>query len=117
MRFGVWVVFALLLGAFVAHFVLEDRGYVLVNFRGYVLEMSVPGLVIMLVGAYLAVRGIVALWTAPQRFRTALTERRLARSGTDLMTGVMNLVEGNWARSERLLTQGLRHGDTPLVNY
>jgi HemY protein len=33
------------------------------------------------------------------------------------MSGLINLVEGNWARSERLLTQGLRHSDAPLVNY
>lgn len=117
MRFGLFVLFALLLGAFVAHFVLEDRGYVLINFRGYVVEMSMPGLVIVLTGAYLAVRAVIALVNAPQRFRAAMAERRLQRGGTDLMAGVMNLVEGNWARSERLLTQGLRHGDTPLVNY
>ena len=43
MRVGLWALLAVLLGAFVAHFVLEDRGYVLVNFRGYVVEMSVPG--------------------------------------------------------------------------
>ena len=117
MRFGAWVVFALLFGAFAAHFVLADHGYVLVNFRGYVLEMSVPGLVLVLVCAYLAVRGVVAIVNAPRRLRAAASERRLARGGTDLITGMMNLVEGNWARSERLLTSGLRHGDTPLVNY
>jgi HemY protein len=116
MRFGAWFVFALLLGAFVANFVLEDRGYVLVNFRGYVLEMSVPGLLLVLVGAYIAVRAAVAVWTAPRRFRAAAMERRVARSGTDLIAGLTNLVEGNWARSERLLTHGLRHGDAPLVN-
>ena len=57
MRVGLWALLAVLLGAFVAHFVLDDRGYVLVNFRGYVVEMSVPGLVLMLVALYLAVRG------------------------------------------------------------
>ena len=51
--FGVAAVLAVLLGAFAAHFLLADRGYVLVNFRELVVEMSVPGLVIVLVVAYL----------------------------------------------------------------
>ena len=57
MKLGVAAVLAMLLGAFAAHFLLADRGYVLVNFRGYVIEMSVPGLVIVLVLSYLVVRG------------------------------------------------------------
>ena len=117
MRFGLWVLAALLFGAFVAHFVLDDHGYVLINFRGYVVEMSVPGLALVLIGGYLLVRALVGVVHAPQRFKSALAERRLQRSGSDLMAGLINLVEGNWARSERLLTKGLRHSDAPLVNY
>ena len=67
MRVGVAAVLAVLLGAFAAHFLLADRGYVLVNFRSYVVEMSVPGLVIVLVLAYLLVRGLVALAQTPRR--------------------------------------------------
>ena len=79
MRVGLRALLAVLLGAFVAHFVLEDRGYVLVNFRGYVVEMSVPGLVLMLVALYLAVRGIVALARMPRSLQTNVAQRR-ARS-------------------------------------
>jgi len=61
MRLSVAAVIAVLLGAFAAHFLLADRGYVLVNFRGYVVEMSVPGLVIVLVLGYLLVRALVAV--------------------------------------------------------
>ena len=56
---------AVLLGAFAAHFLIADRGYVLVNFRGLVLEMSVPGLVIVLVLAYVLVRALVAVRRKP----------------------------------------------------
>ena len=45
------VIFALAVGAFGAHFLLEDSGYVLINMRGYAVEMSVPGLVLGLVSA------------------------------------------------------------------
>ena len=69
MRFGIGAVLAILLGAFAAHFLLADRGYVLVNFRGYVVEMSVPGLAIVLVLAYLFIRALVAVADAPRRWR------------------------------------------------
>lgn len=117
MRLGVGAVLAVLLGAFAAHFLLADRGYVLVNFRGYVIEMSVPGLVIVLVLAYLLVRAIVAVVDAPRRWRAAREQRLLVRRESDLTAGLTQMIEGNWARSERLLTQGLKHADEPLANY
>ena len=46
MRMGLWGMAAVLLGAFSAHILLRDRGYVLINFTGYVIEMSVPALVL-----------------------------------------------------------------------
>jgi HemY protein len=117
MRFSVAAVVTLLLGAFAAHFLLADRGYVLVNIRSYVIEMSVPGLVIVLVLAYVLVRALVAVAEAPKRWRAAREQRQLERSGSDLTAGLTQLIEGNWARSERLLTKGLKHADSPLANY
>ena len=117
MRLGVAALFAVLLGAFAAHFLLADRGYVLMNFRGYVIEMSVPGLVIVLVLAYLFVRALVAVAEAPRRWRAAREQRLLERRDSDLTTGLTQLIEGNWARSERLLTHGLKQADAPLANY
>lgn len=117
MRFGLWALVALLLGAFVAHFVLQDRGYVLINFRSYVLEMSVPGLLLLLVAAYLAIRGLVAVWRAPKWLGAALVERRLRRAGGQLTNGLIHITEGDWARGERLLTRGMKSAEAPLVNY
>jgi HemY protein len=117
MRVGVAALLAVLLGAFAAHFLLADRGYVLVNFRSYVVEMSVPGLVILLVLAYVFVRALVAVAAAPRRWRAAREQRHLERRDSDLTTGITQLIEGNWARSERLLTKGLKHADAPVANY
>ncbi len=117
MRLGVAALAVLLLGAFAAHFLLADRGYVLVNFRSWVIEMSVPGLVIVLVLLYIFVRALVAVADAPRRLSAARERRQLRRRDSDLTAGFAQLVQGNWARSERLLTQGLKHADAPLANY
>jgi len=114
MRVGLWALLAVLVGAFVAHFVLEDRGYVLLNFRGYVVEMSVPGLVLMLVALYLAVRGVLVLARLPRSLRTTATQRRARRGGEAVGRGLMHLIEGDFARAERLLT---RSPDSPLASY
>jgi uncharacterized protein HemY len=42
MKFGLVVVLTLALGAVAASFLLQDNGYVLINFHGYALETSVP---------------------------------------------------------------------------
>ena len=114
MRVGLWALLAVLLGAFVAHFVLDDRGYVLVNFRGYVVEMSVPGLVLVLVGLYLAVRGVAVLIRLPRSLRANASQRRARRGGEAVGRGLMHLLEGDFARAERLLT---RSPDSPLASY
>jgi HemY protein len=117
MKLGVAAVLAILLGAFAAHFLLADRGYVLVNFGRYVIEMSVPGLVIVLILGYLLVRAVAAVAHAPRRWRVAREHRLAERRGSNLTAGFTQLIEGNWARSERLLTQGLKGADAPLANY
>jgi HemY protein len=117
MRVGVAAVLAVLLGAFAAHFLLSDRGYVLVNFRSYVVEMSVPSLVIVLALAYLLVRALALLARAPRRWWASRARLELERRDSDLTAGLAQLVEGNWARSERLLTKGLKPATAPLANY
>src|SRR6185369_9114412 len=114
MRVGLWALLAVLVGAFVAHFVLEDRVHVLVNFRGYVVEMSVPGLLLMLVALYLAVRGVVVVARLPRSLRGNVAQRRARRGSEAVGRGLMHLIEGDFARAERLLT---RSPDSPLASY
>ena len=62
MRIGSWVIAAVFLGAFSTQFILQDRGYVLINFAGYVIEMSVPAMLALLVVFYASIRTGAALW-------------------------------------------------------
>lgn len=117
MRLGLWALGALFLGALGAHFLLQDKGYVLINFRSYVVEMSVPVLVMALIALYALVRIVAGIWRAPRRLGEAIAERRHRRSGDKLMRGVMQLTEGQFGRGERLLTRSLHASDAPLVNY
>lgn len=117
MRYGFWGLAALMIGAFGAHFLLQDRGYVLISLRGYNIEMSVPILVLALVLLYGLIRLLLRLWRAPRELGEAFAVHRHRRAGQKLTRGLIHMTEGDWTRGERLLTEGLKGGDSPLVNY
>ncbi|HEY5568836.1 MAG TPA: heme biosynthesis HemY N-terminal domain-containing protein [Gammaproteobacteria bacterium] len=117
MRLGFWALAALFVGAFAAHFLLGDQGYVLIHFRGYVVEMSVPALVLAFALVYVLIRALKRLWRAPRALGEALAGRSSRKAGDRLTAGLMYMTEGNWTRGERLLTQGVKNSSAPLVNY
>jgi len=117
MKVGLVVILALIVGALAAHLVLADNGYVLINFRGYVIETSVPILALVLVLGYLAVRVLVQVWRAPRKLGEAWARARINYAGRQATKGYIALAEGRLARGERLLTRGARQSETPLLNY
>lgn len=117
MKYGIWALVALVIGAFAAHFLLQDRGYVLIAFAGYNIEMSVPVLVIALLLFYAAVRVLLRIWRAPRQLGEALAAQRTRRAGSRLARGLIHMTEGDFRRGERLLTDGLQNGEARLVNY
>ena len=117
MKVGLVIVLALIVGALAAHLVLADNGYVLINFRGYVVETSVPILALVLLLGYVAVRLLVKVWRAPRHLGEAWARARINYAGRQATKGYIALAEGRLARGERLLTRGARLSETPLLNY
>jgi HemY protein len=117
MRFSLWALTALILGALATHFLLQDRGYVLIEFRGYLLQMSVPGLIVLLLLLYAGVRVLLAVWRAPRALGEQLAEHRARRATRRLTEGVMQLAEGRWNKAEKLLAGGARRNEAALLNY
>ncbi len=117
MKVGLVIVLALIVGALAAHLVLADNGYVLINFRGYVVETSVPILVLLLLLGYVGIRLLVKVWRAPRHLGEAWARARINYAGRQATKGYIALAEGRLARGERLLTRGARLSETPLLNY
>ncbi len=117
MKFGIIVLLALFASAFAAHFLLADPGYVIINFHGYVVEMSVPvliGLAFLLLLAVWLLRKIIL---APRRLGEAASRYRSARSGQKLTRGMIAVAEGNFAEGEKMLARAASTSDSPLFNY
>ncbi len=117
MKVGLVIVLALIVGTLATHLVLPDNGYVLINFRGYIIETSVPILALLLLLGYLAIRLLVQVWRAPRRLGEAWATARINYAGRQATQGYIALAEGRLARGERLLTRGARLSETPLLNY
>ena len=117
MRFGVIVIIALILSAIAAHFLLGDPGYVAINFRGYLIEMSVPVLVSIVVLLVISIWLIRRLVQAPRRLGEAAGRYRAGRAGQKLTRGMIEVAEGNFARGEKLLARAAGTSDAPLFNY
>ena len=105
------------LAALLANSLMEDNGYVLIQYLGRTLESSVPGFIVLLVGLYIAVRLLVhlvqsgpGLFRATRKIREREARKRMAR-------GLMDISEGNYARAERMLARSAHLSETPVLNY
>ncbi len=117
MKIGIIVVIVLIASAFGAHFLLADPGYVVINFRGYIVEMSVPVLVLLAAALVFVVWLIRKIIVAPRRLGEAAGRYRSARSGQKLTRGMIAVAEGDLARGEKLLARAASTSDSPLFNY
>jgi HemY protein len=116
-KFGIIVVVVLFASAFGAHFLLADPGYVVINFRGYVVEMSVPVLAGFAFALVLVIWLIRKLIVAPRRLGEAAGRYRSARSGQKLTKGMIAVAEGSFSRGEKMLGRAASTSDSPLFNY
>jgi HemY protein len=116
-KFGAIVVVVLVLSAVAAHFLLGDPGYVAITFRGYLVEMSVPVLIGIVVVLFLVVWAIRRIVQAPRRIGEAAGRYRSGRAGLKLTRGMIEVAEGNFARGEKLLARAASTSDAPLFNY
>ena len=117
MKFSILVVLAALLSVFAAQFLFEDPGYVAISFRGYLIEMSVPAMMLiaasLLIGIWFAGKMIMA----PRRLGEAAGRFRAGRAGERLTKGMIQVAEGNFARGEKMLARSAGASDSPLFNY
>ncbi len=114
---SILLVAALILGAVLANTLLPENGYVAISFRGYLVEMSVPTLMLCIVLALISLEALRRLIRWPQAQRAARLARRRARARDDLNRGLLEMSGGRWADSELTLTRAARDADWPAVHY
>lgn len=117
MKLGLLVIVTLIVSAFATSFLLADPGYVVINFRGYLIEMNVPMLLLLFAITVFTTWLMVKLLRAPRKLGEAAGRYRAGRAGQRLTRGVIEVAEGNFAKGERLLASAADVSDAPLLNY
>ncbi len=117
MKFALVVIFTLVLATLAAHFLAGDPGYVIINFRGHIFEMSVPILVLLFFATMAALWLIWFIVRAPRKLGEAAGRMRAGRAGQKLTMGMIQIAEGNFAKGEKLLARAAASSDAPLFNY
>jgi len=117
MKFGLIVVIALVVSALAAHILLQDPGHVVIHFRNYLIEMSVPILLAIVVLIIIGIWLLIKLFRAPKKLGEAAGRYRTGRAGQRLTRGMIEIAEGNFAKGERLLARAAKVSDAPLLNY
>lgn len=117
MKLGIIVIITAIISALVASFLIDDTGYVLIDIRGYVIEMSVVTHLLLIAALVLAIWFLRKIWQAPRILGETVGRHRAIRSGKKLTQGMIAVAEGNLARGERLLGRAASTSDSPLFNY
>jgi HemY protein len=116
-KFAFIVIITLVLATLAAHFLAGDPGYVIINFRGHIFEMSVPILLLLIVATVAALWLIWFIVRAPRKLGEAAGRMRAGRAGHKLTMGMIQIAEGNFAKGEKLLARAASGSDAPLFNY
>lgn len=121
MRTLVFVITLLFAATLVTFYALENPGYVLISRPPWSVEMTLTVFIPLAIAAfflfYLLLFVIVRLWRIPRDVARWRGKRQAQEARASLIQGLTSLAEGNWIEAESQLLAGMRHGDTPLLNY
>ena len=117
MRGSVAIASALVGGGLLAHFVLQDPGYVAFSVGSVLFETTGPVFALLLVGLYFLVRALVESLGARRRLGELRARRRRRRARDETQRGLLALAAGRWRSAEELLTRAAVDADSPAVNY
>ena len=100
---------------------MDDRGYVLINVRGYTIESSlVTWLVLLSLGFFalhFTLRFLLNMFQVPRGMRKWREQRRYARANQMLLQGLVKLAEGNWRQAEKEVLKHISDSRVPMLNY
>ena len=117
MRAGLIVIVLLLAVAVAAQLLAADPGYVLLLFQGWVVEMTVPILLVLLV-ALLVVAGLFRrIRQAPRLVAERAAKAGARRTGKRVARGLVELAAGRVNRAERLLARAAGRSQAPVLQY
>ncbi|MEX1668627.1 heme biosynthesis protein HemY [Zhongshania guokunii] len=121
MKIFIAVLLALALAAGLAAAIQQDSGYILIAYGQTTVEMTIwVGLAVLTVFLLLVMFIFASLRRGAKvgdSIGSFWSVRRAARGRSHTTLGMIAFIEGNWAKSRKLLTDSAKDTETPLINY
>ncbi len=121
MRLVLFILATLFITTLIVLAALENPGYVLIARAPHSIEMSLTVFVLLLAVGFVVTYGVgyglFRLMRIPRDVMRWRLRRQVRRARVTLANGLTKLSEGDFAAAETELLAGLRHGDSPLLNY
>ncbi len=112
---------ALVLGVGLIALIQTEPGYVLVTYGDYTVETSLWVALALIVLVVLLLYGLVhlihRLLLGPRSLSSWLGHRRARQASRQTASGVINFIEGKWAKSRTQLVKGAEGNEDALLNY
>ena len=117
MKFALWGLLLLVLIGLGVNFLLEDNGYVLIEFLSYSIETSLPIFLLALVVLYTLVRLLGLIWHSPKIFRQKMAAKKIEKSNKLLHEGLNLAGKGNFAKAEKKLKASIKDVHASLLPF
>lgn len=121
MRIFIAVLLTLIVAAGLAVAIQHNPGYILIAYGKTTVEMTIwVGLAVLAVLIFLFVVVFMSLRRGVKvsdKIGSFWSNRKANRGRSHTTLGMIAFIEGNWAKSRRLLTDSLKGSDAPLINY
>ena len=112
---------ALIATAVIALALLDEPGYVLFAYQDLSVETSLIffllSAILVILLCYFVIRLLVGITGLPSRLRQRREQKQAVICQQGLVDGLIEMLEGRWARAEKVLVQTARRGNQPLLNY
>ncbi|WP_373095664.1 heme biosynthesis HemY N-terminal domain-containing protein, partial [Zhongshania sp.] len=121
MKIFIAVLLALALAAGLAAAIQQDSGYILIAYGQTTVEMTIwVGVAVLTVFLILVLLIFMSLRRGAKvsdSIGSFWTDRKAVRGRSHTTLGMIAFIEGNWAKSRKLLTDSAKDTETPLINY
>lgn len=121
MRFLLTAIATLVVAVVIAVIARDDPGYLVINFRDWVVETSVVMALVVVTATFIALYLVVRLFIntrlMPQRLQQWQQKKRSHQANAELTNGLLEMAKGDWPRAEKLLLRHVDNSHTPLLNY
>jgi len=117
MKFGLYVVLAILFSAFMTQILVKDPGYVAIHFQSYVVEMSLIVFIVSFVLIILLLTAIKKMLHSPRLIIKKTRAHKQKKANQLLEKSFLEMAQGKYSKAEKNASKAVKNCSTPVLAY